>query len=44
MKAYEAPEVIKIEFMTENILDGSIVEAGTDKDPVDLGPAINIFG
>ncbi len=44
MKKYEAPEMIRIELMTENILDGSIIDADNEKDPVELGPPIDIFG
>ena len=44
MKKYEAPEMIRIEFMTESILDDSIIDAGTEKDPVELGPPLDIFG
>ena len=45
MKQYEAPEMIKIEFLTESILDGSILPPDENaKDPVELGPSIDIFG
>lgn len=44
MKLYEAPEVIKIEFVTEDILDSSIIDSDNTGDSVELGPAINIFG
>lgn len=44
MKQYEAPEMIKIEFLTESILDGSIITPDENGDPVVIGPAIDIFG
>ena len=44
MKRYEAPEMIKIEFVTERVLDSSIITPDNTKDPVELGPSIDIFG
>ena len=44
MKQYEAPEMTKIEFITESVLDSSIISPDNTKDPVELGPAIDIFG
>jgi len=44
MKHYEAPEAIKIELLTEDILDTSIIDTDNNKDPVELGPSIDIFG
>lgn len=44
MKKYEAPEFIRIELMTENIMDGSIIDVENGNDSVVLGPPIDIFG
>lgn len=45
MKKYETPDFIKIDFSTENVLDGSIVDGGNNKNnPIIVGPPINIFG
>jgi hypothetical protein len=44
MKRYEAPEMIKIEFVTERVLDSSIITPDENGDPVVIGPAIDIFG
>ena len=44
MKKYESPEMIRIEFATESILNNSIIDAENAKDPVEVGPPINIFG
>ena len=43
MKAYEAPDFTKVDFITEQILENSIIDP-ENKDAVDLGPAIDIFG
>lgn len=44
MKLYETPDFIEIDFSTENVLDGSIVDADKDDTPVVVGPPIDIFG
>lgn len=42
MKVYEAPDFIKVDLITERILEDSIIDP-ENKDAVDLGPAIDIF-
>ncbi len=44
MKLYETPEFVKIDFLTEDVLGSSIIDTDNTKDPVELGPAIDIFG
>lgn len=44
MKQYETPDFVKINFATENVLDGSIVDGSGSDNPVVVGPPIDIFG
>ena len=44
MKQYIAPELVKIDFLMEDVLDNSIIDAGDVDDPIEMGPAIDIFG
>lgn len=44
MKQYIAPELVKIDFLMEDVLGDSIIDPGDVKDPIEMGPAIDIFG
>jgi len=42
-KTYEAPEIQIIRFVTEDILDGSVIRPGSGSSP-QVGPVIPLFG
>ena len=44
MKEYSSPEMVRIVLLTEDVLDSSIITPDAEKDPVELGPPIDIFG